>query len=194
MNTNVEGSKRGVFGKYRFIIILFSWFYSLFPRSILNSLLTLHRNTPGKIGYGIRYCIMKNLAISCGENVAIDVGVFFYHPEQMSFGSNVSINPMTYLSGIGGLIIGSNVSIAHRVTIMTASHKYEDIQMPIRNQGLIIKQVQIEDNVWIGAGVTIVAGKTIGTGSIVGANSLVTKDIPINEIWGGVPAKFLRSR
>ena len=56
------------------------------------------------------------------------------------------------------------------------------------------KPITIGDNVWIGAGVTIVAGKSIGSGSIIGANSLITKDIPQNEIWGGVPAKFLKAR
>ena len=194
MSTGNETNKIGVFSRYRILINIISWLYSLLPIKVLKLILTFHRNTPGKIGYGLRYCIMKNLAVSCGDNVAIDVGVFFYHPERMSFGDNVSINPMTYLSGIGGLKIGNNVSIAHRVTIMTASHRYDDKQLPIRDQGLIIKQVMIEDNVWIGAGVTIVAGKSIGSGSIIGANSLITKDIPQNEIWGGVPAKFLKAR
>ena len=186
--------KSKAFNKYGTVILIVSRFYSLFPKSILKRMLNFHRNTSGNIGYGIRYCIMKNLAISCGENVAIDIGVFFFNPDKMSFGNNVSINPMTYLSGIGGLTIGNDVSIAHRVTIMTATHNYEDISIPIKKQGITIKPVHIGDNVWIGAGVTVVAGKSIGSGTIIGANSLVTKDIPKNEIWGGVPAKHLRKR
>jgi serine acetyltransferase len=31
---------------------------------------------------------------------------------------------------------------------------------------------------------------TIGTNSIVGAYSFVNKDIPDNELWVGVPAKY----
>lgn len=120
-------------------------FYSIFPIFLLKILLTAYRNTPGKIGYGIRYCILKNLAVSCGENVAIDVGVFFFHPERMSFGNNVSINPMSYLSGIGGLTIGNDVSIAHRVTKMIAIHNYEDIDTPTR--GTNHKSAMIEDNI-----------------------------------------------
>lgn len=194
MSNDVKKQKSKVFGRFKIIISAVSFFYALFPKKVLKKLLVFHRNTSGNIGYGIRYCIIKNLAISCGENVSIGVGVFFFHPERMSFGNNVSINPMTYLSGIGGLTIGNDVSIAHRVTIMTATHRYEDKCIPIRDQGLIIKPVSIEDNVWIGAGVTVVAGNIIGSGSIIGANSLVTKNIPQNEIWGGVPAKYLKSR
>lgn len=193
MSTIINGNYR-TFDRYKLIISSICWFYSLFPKRILKRLINFHRNTRGKIGYGIRYCILKNLALSCGNNVAIDVDVFLFHPERMSFGNNVSINPMTYLSGIGGLTIGNNVSIAHRVTIMTATHNYKSTNIPIRDQGLIIKPVKIDDNVWIGAGVTIVAGKSIGSGTIIGANSLITKDIPSNEIWGGVPAKYLKSR
>lgn len=192
MIVGVEKTK--AFNRFKPIILIVSRFYSLFPKKSLKRMLNFHRNTSGNLGYGIRYCIMKNLAISCGENVAIDVGVFFFNPENMSFGNNVSINPMTYLSGIGGLTIGNDVSIAHRVTIMTATHNYDDINIPIKKQGITIKPVSIGDNVWIGAGVTIVAGKSIGSGTIIGANSLVTKDIPMNEIWGGVPAKYLRKR
>lgn len=52
----------------------------------------------------------------------------------------------------------------------------------------------VEDDVWIGHGATIVAGVTIGKGSVVAAGSVVTKDIPLCEIWGGVPARKLRDR
>ena len=37
-------------------------------------------------------------------------------------------------------------------------------------------------------------GVTIGDGAVVAAGAVVTKDIPAGEVWGGVPAKFIRKR
>ena len=37
-------------------------------------------------------------------------------------------------------------------------------------------------------------GVTIGEGAVVAAGAVVTKDIPPFEIYGGVPAKFIRKR
>jgi chloramphenicol O-acetyltransferase type B len=54
--------------------------------------------------------------------------------------------------------------------------------------------IAIGNDVWIGAGVTIMPGVTIADGAVIGANALVTKDVGPYEIWGGVPAKFIRKR
>jgi len=35
-------------------------------------------------------------------------------------------------------------------------------------------------------------GVIIGNNSVVGANSVVTKNIPENAIYGGIPAKLIR--
>ena len=40
----------------------------------------------------------------------------------------------------------------------------------------------------------ILPGVTIGEGAVVAGGAVVTKDIPSFEIWGGVPAKKIRSR
>lgn len=57
----------------------------------------------------------------------------------------------------------------------------------------IKKPVTIKDNAFIGAHSIILKGVTIGENSIVGAGSVVTKSIPANQIWGGNPAKFIKS-
>jgi len=51
----------------------------------------------------------------------------------------------------------------------------------------------IRDYVFIGGSSIILKGVTIGKNSIVAAGSMVTKSIPDNEIWGGNPAKYLKS-
>lgn len=56
------------------------------------------------------------------------------------------------------------------------------------------KAIHIGSHVWIGMNATILKGVTIGDNSIVAAGALATKDIPANEIWGGVPAKFIKKR
>jgi UDP-2-acetamido-3-amino-2,3-dideoxy-glucuronate N-acetyltransferase len=48
--------------------------------------------------------------------------------------------------------------------------------------------VTLKDNCSIGAGAICVAPVTIGSGSLVGAGAVVTRDIPSNEVWVGIPA------
>ena len=50
--------------------------------------------------------------------------------------------------------------------------------------------VHLKKNCKIGTHSTIMPNVTIGVNSIVGAYSFVNKNIPDNELWIGVPAKF----
>ena len=54
------------------------------------------------------------------------------------------------------------------------------------------KEVEIEENVWIGERSIVLKGSKIGKNSIIGAGSVVAGDIPENCIFAGNPAKFLR--
>lgn len=56
--------------------------------------------------------------------------------------------------------------------------------------------IKIGDNVTIGTRAIIHAGVTIENGAIVGSGAVVTKNKHIgeNEIWGGVPAKYIKKR
>ena len=54
--------------------------------------------------------------------------------------------------------------------------------------------IRIGDRVTIGGRSVIMAGATIEDGAVVGFCSLVTRGTHIgpNEIWAGVPARFIR--
>lgn len=53
--------------------------------------------------------------------------------------------------------------------------------------------VYIDDNVFIGTRCIITKGVHIGEGSIIAAGSVVVKDVPAWQVWGGNPAKFIKS-
>ena len=61
------------------------------------------------------------------------------------------------------------------------------------NETVITKPISIGEDVFIGAHSIILKGVTIGDRSIVAAGSVVTKDIPADEVWGGNPARKIRS-
>jgi acetyltransferase-like isoleucine patch superfamily enzyme len=54
--------------------------------------------------------------------------------------------------------------------------------------------IQCGNHVWIGANVVVLKGVNIGEGAVVAAGAVVTKNIPSNEIWGGVPARKIGER
>ena len=54
-------------------------------------------------------------------------------------------------------------------------------------------EIELLDNVFIGAKSTIMYGVRIGPNAIVAANSVVTKDVPEGVVVGGNPAKIIGS-
>lgn len=62
------------------------------------------------------------------------------------------------------------------------------------NEPRRVKPTKIGNDVWIGSNVTILNGVEIGDGAVIAAGAVVTKDVGPYEIWGGVPAKFIRKK
>ena len=119
----------------------------------------------------------------------------------IQLGENCSVQYNTLMIGYGnpgdtqGLIkIGNNVRIAPNVMIISANHVFDNPDIPICQQGMDVKPITIEDDVWVAGRVNIMAGVTIGKGSVIGAGSVVTKDVPPYSVAVGVPAKVIKSR
>ena len=119
----------------------------------------------------------------------------------IQLGENCSVQYNTLMIGYGnpgetqGLIkIGNNVRIAPNVMIISANHVFDNPDIPICQQGMDVKPITIEDDVWVAGRVNIMAGVTIGKGSVIGAGSVVTKDIPPYSVAVGVPAKVIKIR
>jgi UDP-2-acetamido-3-amino-2,3-dideoxy-glucuronate N-acetyltransferase len=91
--------------------------------------------------------------------------------------------------------IGDYSAITMRCVILT--HFVEVAEKTEQNKGgriFISGKVIIGDNVFIGAHTLICKPVVIGNDCIIAAGSVIVKDIPAGEIWGGVPAKFLKRR
>lgn len=93
------------------------------------------------------------------------------------------------------VIIGKNVKIGGSVKIYDTD--FHSLQPSLRLNSdtdiAVTRPISIGDNVFIGAHSIVLKGVNIGKDSIIGAGSVVTKSIPANEIWGGNPAKFIKS-
>ncbi len=52
---------------------------------------------------------------------------------------------------------------------------------------------EVGNNVHIGLNAIILPGVKIGDNSIIACGAIVTKDVPANSVFGGVPAKFIET-
>jgi acetyltransferase-like isoleucine patch superfamily enzyme len=142
-------------------------------------------------------------SIGIGENVCVgpysEIVVLSSTPYSsiggnLSIGNSVVIGAGANIRAAGGVIsIGNNALLGQRVSLIAANHMleksapYRDLPWDTERTGVILGE-----NVWIGTGVTILPGCTVGSNSVVAAGAVVTKNIPSNQVWAGVPAKLLK--
>ncbi|PSR56658.1 acetyltransferase [Adhaeribacter arboris] len=93
---------------------------------------------------------------------------------------------------IGPVNIGNYVILAQNVVMSGLNHGYEDIHIPINLQKCTTKEINIEDECWIGANSVITAGVRIGKHSVVAAGSVVTKNVPPYSVVAGNPARIIK--
>jgi acetyltransferase-like isoleucine patch superfamily enzyme len=113
---------------------------------------------------------------------------------QIGADCDCSVNAYSFLSASGGLEISDSVIIGSHVSIYASNHVFDSLDIPMQEQGLSLKGIVIERDVWVGTGVRILDGVRIGTGSVLAAGAVITKSTEPHSINGGVPARLIASR
>lgn len=67
------------------------------------------------------------------------------------------------------------------------------MDIPIKYNKVEKGPIVVKDDCWIGCGCRILQGVTIGTRSIIAAGAVVTKDVEPFHLYGGVPAKIIKT-
>lgn len=103
------------------------------------------------------------------------------YPENLTLGKNFDIGEFTYINSIYGVEIQDSVQIGSHCSVYSNS-------TIDKKQGKVV----LERNCKVGSHSTIMPNVKIGENSVVAAYSFVTKNIPKNELWAGIPAKKLK--
>jgi acetyltransferase-like isoleucine patch superfamily enzyme len=107
-------------------------------------------------------------------------------------GKDSLVGEYTVIRGQGGVLIGDRVYTSPFTQIIAVNHVFDDPNRPFIEQGITAEGIEIEDDVWLGAGAVITDGVRIGRGSVVAAGAVVTKDVPAHTIVAGVPARVIK--
>jgi len=107
-------------------------------------------------------------------------------------GSNCHFNGML-VNGDGKITIGDNFHSGEDCLMISQNHNIHGNEIPY-DDTYILKDIKIDDNVWLGSRVIILGGVEIGEGAVIQAGSVVVSNIPPLSIAGGHPAKVFSQR
>jgi acetyltransferase-like isoleucine patch superfamily enzyme len=116
------------------------------------------------------------------------------HEGEVSIGAKTVMGQECMISAYQHVSIGRECIVADRVMLIDFDHGVVDVDRPMRQQGIYMRDVRVGHNVWIGYGACVLRGVSIGDNSIVGTSAVVTKRVPENAVVGGIPARVIRMR
>jgi acetyltransferase-like isoleucine patch superfamily enzyme len=138
------------------------------------------------------YTQFKRKFKSVGENLSVvDYRRSYFSFESITLGKNVFINSGAWFSG--DISIKNNVIFGPGVTMIGGDHLFGIVGFSVRflvpKNDENMRNIVIEDEVWVGANVTINKGVIIGIGCVIGSASVVTKSIPPFTVAFGNPCR-----
>ena len=147
------------------------------------------------LGSGLELQIAPRARVVFGRFVWLGEGTKIRcHEGSVEIGAKTVIGQECTISAYHRVRIGEQCVIADRAMFIDFDHGVVEVERPIRQQGIYMREVEVGSNVWIGYGACILRGVRVGDNSIIGTNSVVTKDVPANAVVAGIPARIIRMR
>jgi UDP-2-acetamido-3-amino-2,3-dideoxy-glucuronate N-acetyltransferase len=144
-----------------------------------------------KLGKDVKIFAFVNL-YGCEIGDGSKIGTFVEIQKGAKIGANCKISSHTFICE--GVTIEDGVFIGHGVTFINDTYPRS-----VTREGVLQTQADwsciptlVRRGASIGSGSTILAGITIGENAMVGAGSVVTKDVPMETIVAGNPARIMR--
>lgn len=115
--------------------------------------------------FGKNFQFRKNLSIIIDKNARISIG------------DNCFFNNYCSLAAKNKISIGQGTIFGENVKIYDHNHRFNKLDIPIKEQGYSIGNVEIGKHCWIGSNVTILKGAKIGNNCVIGAGCVINHEI-----------------
>lgn len=163
----------------------------MFPRRLFLIFL-LFPLLPTTRAFALKRALLRWAGATIGDNVRICSNVRIYGNGQLTIGENTWIGHETLIICSDRVTIGKNVDVAPRCYIGTGTHVIDTNSPNVAGEG-VSSPISIGDGAWLCAGAMILPGSRIGCKNVIAAGAIVKRETPDLEMWGGVPAKKIRS-
>ena len=174
------------------------WYLVRYWRLLKFKLTNPHIITRGMVflGKGVEIQATPELStMEIGRWVHIgDKNTIRCHEGSLRFGDKVVLGRDNVINTYLDIELGDSVLMADWVYVCDFDHRMDDINVPIKDQGILKGPVRIGPDTWIATKVTILRNTTIGRGCVLGSHAVVKGEIPDFSIAVGAPAKVVKNR
>ncbi|GAA2082711.1 sugar O-acetyltransferase [Pseudolysinimonas kribbensis] len=115
---------------------------------------------------------------------------FTDHGLRLELAERVFVNQGCTFLDYAGIRLGAGTMVGPKATFITVSHPVDPGD---RRDWLTGAPIEVEENVWIGAGATILPGVRIGRDAVVAAGAVVASDVPPRSLVAGPKASVHRT-
>jgi serine acetyltransferase len=142
------------------------------------------------LGRRVVFDVAAGAHVALGAGVTLDDGCRFHVAAgaAVTIGAGTRLGERCVITAHERVTIGARCLLADEVVLADAGARHDDVERPVREQGLAIAPVAVGDDVRIGPGAALLRGVTIGAGATVGAHAVVTHDVAPGAAVQGVPA------
>lgn len=141
-----------------------------------------------QLGHGVRVNAFTEVLVHRhAKHSPVEGGLILGDAVVLSTGCNIR--------AAGGVIrIDDHSAIGQLCVLVAANHRIEPGVPRFHTPWDDVRYgIEIGANVWVGANCTILPGARIGDNAVIAAGSVVRGEVPAGELWGGVPARRIKT-
>ena len=112
---------------------------------------------------------------SWGDGCVVSAYTKIKIPGPFTMGSRVRVGPGCFIdSGWAGLTIGDDVEVGPNCAIVNVSYRFDRLEVPLPEQGLVTTGIRIGHRVRLGPGCVVLDGSEIGDDEVVPAGTVIS--------------------
>jgi putative colanic acid biosynthesis acetyltransferase WcaF len=133
--------------------------------------------------------LLRLFGASIGTSVTIKPNVTIKYPWHLTIGNHVWIGEQVWIDNLSRVTIKNNCCVSQGAMLLCGNHDYSKTSFD-----LIVKDITLEEGVWIGAKSIVCPGVSIGSHSVLTVNSVATSNLEPWGIYQGNPAVKIKER
>lgn len=178
------------------LVLWWYWLWVIQNKKILADIdhTLLGQDIPSFHSYFLKFCYAMNFQHEFRANFYLRIGKVRYFRKILFWFYKPDGSVMIHMPEAK---IGKGLMLGHGFSIMVVANSigencsiFQQVTIGFTRNGC----PTIGNNVSIFAGAKVLGPVTIGDNAVIGANAVVTRDVPNNAVYGGVPAKLIRYR